>query len=118
LHATPYYDGEEYRPHYDRWGLVMLKRRYQGNHKIDRTVRELKDVTLIAEVEWFRSIMETNDRLERELERVLKQKHNIGMARERCVIHLEQANALGRIKNLDNEASEVVQRATKHIRKD
>ncbi len=79
LHATPYYDGEEYCPRYDRWGLVTLERRYQSCRKINRMVRELKDVMLIAEVERFWSIMETNDRLERELERVLKQKHDIRM---------------------------------------
>src|SRR6266404_4949461 len=51
LHATPYYDGEEYRPHYDHWGLATLERRYQGSRKTDRAIRELKDVTLITEVE-------------------------------------------------------------------
>ena len=56
--------------------------------------------------------------METELEQVLKQKHDIRMARERCVICLEQANALGRIENLEAEASEVVRRVTKHIRKD
>ncbi len=108
LHATPYYDGEEYHPRYDSWGLATLERRYQGACKTDRTVRELKDVTLIAEIEQFRSIMETNKRLDTELKRVLKQKHDIRMARERCVIRLKQANALGRIENLEAEASEVV----------
>ncbi len=49
---------------------------------------------------------------------MLKQKHNIRMAREQCVIRLEQANALGRIENLEAEASEVVRRVTKRIRKD
>jgi len=51
--------------------------------------------------------METNRRLETELERVLKQKHDIGMVREWCVIHLEQANTLGCIENLEAEASEL-----------
>jgi len=110
-------DGEEYRPHYDSWGLTTLERRYQGAHKTDRAVRELKDVTLIAEVERFCSITETNKRLDTELERVLKQKHDIGMAQEWCVIRLEQANALGRIENLQAKASEVIRRATKCITK-
>src|SRR6266404_4923518 len=118
LHATPYYDGEEYRPRYDAWSLATLERRYQGARKTDRAIRELKDVTLMAEIERFRSIAETGKRLDTELERVLKQKHDIGMARERCVIRLEQANTIGRIENLEAEASEVVRRATKRIRKD
>ncbi len=108
LHATPYYDGEEYCPRYDVWDLAVLERHYQNARQTDRTVKELNDVTLVTEIEQFRSIMETNRRLDTELERVLKQKHDIGMARERCVIRLEQANALGRIQNLEAEASEVV----------
>ncbi len=53
LHATPYYDGDEYRPRYDSWDLATLERRYQGARKTDRAVRELKDITLIAEIEHF-----------------------------------------------------------------
>ncbi len=97
---------------------MTLERCYQGSRKTNRAVRELKDVTLIMEIEWFRSIMETKNRLECELEQVLKQKHDIGMAREWCVIHLKQANALWRIENLKAEASEVVRQAMKRIRKD
>ena len=62
--------------------------------------------------------METNHRLEKELEQVLKQKHDIEMAREWCVIRLEQANTLRCIENLKAEALEVVRRVMKRIRKD
>ncbi len=117
LHATPYYDSEEYRPHYNHWGLSTLERRYQGYHQVNSAITELGDWTLTVEVAHFRNIMQTDNQLEQELERVLKEKHNIGMAKEWCVICLEQANALGRIANLEAEASMTVRQATKRISK-
>src|SRR6266404_1203321 len=61
LHATPYYDGEEYRPRYDRWGLATLERHYQGYHRINSAITELGDWTLMVEVACFRNIMQTDD---------------------------------------------------------
>ena len=71
----------------------------------------------MAEVARFRNIMQTDDWLKWELEQVLKEKHNIRMAKEWCIIRLEQANALGRITNLEAEASMTVQQATKRVSK-
>ena len=51
------------------------------------------------------------------MEWVLKEKHNIGMVKERCIICLKQANALGRIMNLEAEASMMFSQATKRIGK-
>ncbi len=108
LHATLYYDGEEYRPHYDRWSLSTLERHHQDYRKINAAITELGDWTLTVEVARFHNIMQTDEQLEWELEWVLKEKHNIGMAKERCIIRLKQANALGHIENLEAEASMTV----------
>jgi len=64
LHATPYYDGEEYRPRYDHWGLSTLERCYQGYRQVNLAITELGDWTLTVEVARFHNIMQTNDRLE------------------------------------------------------
>ena len=117
LHATPYYNREEYHPCYDWWSLTTLKRRYQDYRKINTAIMELRDWTLMVEVAHFCNIMQTDDRLEQELEQVLKEKHNIGMAKEQCIICLEQANTLGCIENLEAKASMTIRQAMKQISK-
>jgi len=117
LHATPYYNGEEYCPRYDQWSLTTLGRHYQDYCKINVAIMELRDWTLTVEVAHFHNIMQTEDRLEWELKQVLKEKHNVGMAKERCVICLEQANTLGHIENLEAEALMTVQQVMKQISK-
>ncbi len=61
LHATPYYDGEDYRPCYNCWGLAMLKRHYQDYCKINAAIMELGDWMLTVEVARFCNIMQTDD---------------------------------------------------------
>ncbi len=97
---------------------MTLERCYQGYHHINLAITELNNWVLTAEVVRFCNLAHNEVWIEQELERVLKCKHDIGMAQEQCIIHLEQANTLACIENLEEEGPVFIQQAMHQIRKD
>jgi hypothetical protein len=102
LYATPFFDLWQ-RPRYAVADIWFLSTWYPYRDEVDLGIKALGDQTIQAEVRWYHGHEYHLNRLQNELTELENRISTWQMEKDQCICRLEQADALQRIHEANNQ---------------
>jgi hypothetical protein len=97
IHAAPSHDHSDRVPDYTHEQLRHFRSDYARRDEVDEALEHIGDKSLLAEVSCFHGTMDAMKRLQDEIKEREDELYCRGNDNRKCVHHLEQARALGRV---------------------